>query len=240
MANLTYNSYYLPKGREVFIFQGKENIFKNKPNFNDIHLLYDDEFALRVSSEYASLVSTKSSNLLSLLSGSIEIFGKSLPSGQFALQGFKIWESTSPLSISIDVTLNMVTSGKLDVVDPTLFLIGLTVPSKTERKDGKEGWGLVPPGPNLSDILSTAGLKMEEVSKNNIVDIKDGRGLFTLQVGEYLSIPDMVITKAEPTFSKELDEDYTPISCKLSLDFETVEVVTTDMLAKMINALPNN
>jgi|WetSurMetagenome_2_1015567.scaffolds.fasta_scaffold75634_2 hypothetical protein len=243
---LDYTSYFVPNGRELIIKSGGKNIFDAFSNAKDIHLLLTEGASLKVSSKYTNLIDIKTSPLLNLLSSTFKVGDTSLPSGQFALQGLQIWESTDPISFSLDVKLNMVNSGKDDVLKPALHLMKATLPSKNSESS-LFGQCLIPPGPNIGKILELSGLDAQGLQQaisavmggvGIPLEMKDPSGTFIVEVGSFLKIENVIITDIEPKFSEELDEDYCPISCDLSIGFQTAEVATVQMLENMISSVP--
>jgi len=228
----------LPEGREVILTVGSQNVFEvlktsNTKLVKTPTLVYTDDLTLSINTSYKNLVATTNNTLLTLLSGA---FPGVVPSGQFALQGLQIWENTEVLEFSLSVTLYMIDDARNDVVITALSLAQLCVPYKNTKENGKAGYGLIPPGPNIKDVLQLAGLTESNVDKNDNRNFANG-GLLSIQIGKFMKIENIVITKVEPTFSSILDEDYNPVSCTLSIDFRTVEVVTTNMLQNMIGGL---
>jgi hypothetical protein len=238
-VNLSGNDsgFFVPPGREVKIFQGESSIFSST-SFPNAKLIYDDDIQLNIKSKYGTLVESAGNNFLTLLSGA-NIFGQTI-SGQFAIQGFQIWQETDPLTFNLAINLYMNTSALNDVVKPSLYIASLIVPSTTTDK-GKNSWNLIPPGPNLSALLEKMGLGSTATDLENKGVLKQSTGVFNIKIGDYLSIPDVIITGAEPVFSKVLVEDESgklaPISCKMGLEFSTASVATKEMLQKLYSAL---
>jgi len=224
--------FILPQ-REIKLFAGEKPIFDflGIPEPSKVHLFYSGDISLGIKSTYENLIdvgSNKALNVASLLSGGF------IPSGQFAVQGYQIWKDTEVLEFSLDVTLNMYDSGRNQVVLPALALSKLVVPSK---KDDKTLWGqsLIPPGPSLKTFLTQIGVDTSKfpVGEDAIANGIAGSPLH-IEIGKFLRLENVIMTKIEPNFSEEVDEDYMPISCTLSIDFRTVEVVTTQMLEQIM------
>lgn len=232
----------IPAGRQVVITSNGNDIFNSLQSTTPglalpVQLIMTEGVTLKISSQYKNLVEAQSSTMLNLISG---LTKGVVPSGQFGLQGLQIWESTDVLDFSLTCELHMATSGRADVVLPALALSKICVPSY--NKSGiSAGWGLIPPGPSLKDILGLVKATLDKTddfgNRQISKDPKQGGGLLGIKIGKYLNINNIVVTKVEPTFSEILDEDYMPVSCKLNIDFRTVEVVTTDMLDKIITNL---
>jgi hypothetical protein len=247
MVTNNESTFFVPEGREIIITSKGSNIFSSLPNFKNIHLIYGDGISLSIKNNYAHIVENKSSALLNLISNSVNVNGIAPPTGQFALQGIEVWESTDNISFTIDVMLYMVNSAKSDVLVPSLWLTGLTVPGKNTKAGGIWGNSLIPPGPNLETILSLTGVSNKDIQSivsaitlGNAFNIQPDApsGVFDIQIGKYLTISDIIITGVEPTYSENLDEDLCPINCKMSINFQTVEVANKDMINKIINSIP--
>ena len=243
-----YYSFFIPPGREIIIKSGGENIFKSCGNPN-IHLIVEDGISLDFKNNYAKLLDVKSSSLLNLLSNSLTVNGKAPPTGQFALQALEVWESTDNLSFSIDASLYMVTSGLKDVLNPSLVLVQTTLPKTDPNKGSIWGKMLIPPGPNIAKILQLSGVKSEALQSSTelislgdlfSVDTTAATGVYDIEFGGYLTIPDVVITSVQPSYSEQLDEDLCPVSCKININFQTVEVATQNMITNIINSLPTS
>lgn len=228
------------KGRELKILDDK--LYSVLSLYPNTHLLLTDDIELQIENTYGSILGEiEPNNFLNLIANSVEFGGKTFPA-QNALQSMVIWQKTEPLRISLPISIHMVTSGKTDVVQPIYELIALTVPRKVGKDRGLVG-SLIPPGPNLASILDQIGFDSEKISEtvNNLtgsgITFKESKGVVQIQIGEYIHLPSCVITSVTPTFSKELDEDYFPISCTATLDIQTVEVVTEDMIQNLLTSL---
>ena len=226
----------IPKYRTVSIEDGSGSITGNVP------LILDDEFSIKVSSKYGQLWEASPNNLMNLLANSF-----SIPSGQFALQGAQIWQSTDPLDLNINVNIEMDTDSYIDVVRPSLILMQTVLPS---YNDGSEGGvigtienaiekhfnlklkTLIPPGPNIQALVNTMS------SNNNSSELlakRDGaKGLYRVKIG-FATFNNVIIKNVEPTYSKEYSYsnskgDYFPVSASLSIEMTTMEVATTNMI----------
>jgi len=238
MINITN----IPEERKIkFLLDGTdvfEHLKKDMSNLvTPVNLIYTDDTTLELNSKFSNLLNIKGSNLLTLLSGAT---GGVVPSGQFGIQGIQVWEETDPIEFSLrSVELHMgKNGGKTDVVIPALALSKLTLPSY-KGEDNKKGMSLIPPGPDLKDVLKLVG---SSIGINDLFgngrdkkSANQGGGLLTVQIGKFLTISNIILTKVEPTFSSILDEDGMPIHCKLQIECRTVEVATTYMITQIIN-----
>ena len=185
---------------------------------NKYTLIMDDDFSIKANSKYGPLWEAQSSNLLNLLSNSA-----GLPSGQFALQGAQIWQSTDPITISVTASLFMNTDPYTDVIAPTMNLMAECLPRVSNDADqtltgliegasndilGIKLKSLIPPGPNLQTLMALAstgdgkGLFGKAGMKSE-TDARYARGLYTITLG-FVRMPNTIITSVEPTFSKEV------------------------------------
>ena len=216
----------IPEHKQVKFFHsnGGSRILPNAT------FVYDDDFALNITSKYGELVNVKPSNLLSILSGS-SLLGGQIPSGQFALQGMQIWQGSEPIEFNLGLHLYMQYDATQDVYIPSIEISKLAVPTRTDS-NGHEGWGLIPPGPNLSDILTLAGVPKDAQDDTKYIGLKlaEGNGLFDVEVGGFFYFQNCIITKAVPNYSEARDENLAPISCEISLDFRTSEIATKQLL----------
>lgn len=212
----------------------------------DVPLIMNDELSIKVNSKYGQLWEASPNNLMNLLASSFNV-----PSGQFALQGAQIWQSTDPLDLDFTVSLEMDDDAFLDVVRPCMILMQTALPSYS---DGSEGGirgtieqliekkfnlklkTLIPPGPNIQALLNTMSA---DRNYTKLLSKRGGsKGVYIVDVG-FATFNGVIIKKVEPTFSKEYSysvfkDDYFPASASLSIEISTMEVATTDMILNMV------
>lgn len=223
--------------------------YQNKDILGGIPLILDDEFSIKVNSKYSELWQGSSSGFMNLMAS-----GFGLPSGQFALQGVQVWESTDPIEISITVKLEMDTDPYLDVISPIITLMDKTAPQKggsgasdteSDANGLKKAFNnlklktLIPPGPNLQSIWNAiaSGNKDDKISK--LLDkFGKARGVFNVDIG-YAHFYSVIIKSVEPTFSKEMavsishfNKKY-PSSASVAIELCTMEVATTGMISSI-------
>lgn len=214
---------------------------KDDSDILGVPLFYDGALSLKVSSKYASLWDGGSSNLLTLLSATSD----KIPSGQFAMQGTQIWQSTDPLSLDFTARLEMKDSALRDVVAPVYKLMSMCLPTKQAFMGG-EGITigkinlkldtLIPPGPDIRAILKgTINLNGEDALSDWFN--RGGRGYYNIKIGNNVTIPKVIITDVQPTFSKWTDEEDNPVSAEVSISMTTMEVATTDMMANIFKGI---
>ena len=230
----------IPKYRTVSIEDSAGSIT------GDVPLIMDDDFSIKVSSKYGQLWESSPNNLMTLLASSFNV-----PSGQFALQGSQIWQSTDPLDLNINVNVEMDTDPYYDVVYPSLTLMQTVLPS---YPDGSEGGvlgtiestiekhfnlklkTLVPPGPNIQSFVRI--MSSNRNSSALLAQREGGKGLYTVKIG-FATFNNVIIKNVEPTYSKEYSyseskRNYFPVSASLSIEMCTMEVATTNMILGII------
>ena len=226
----------IPTHRTMEIMGGNGSVIGNIP------LIINDDISIKCSSSFGPLWEGASSNLLTLLSG-----GGFIPSGQFALQGTRIWQSTEPLNINVTATLEMDKNPLTDVINPCITLMSLCLPSiggvqgtisasiegMIEKALNIKLETLIPPGPNILTIAKE--LKAGSLDGMNKGEGKAG-GVFNVRIG-WVTINKVIITSVEPTFSKEVcyvnGKPY-PVSASLSIDISTLKVATVDMVSGLV------
>lgn len=214
-------------------------------------LIMDDDFSIKTSSKFGQLWEASSNNFMSLLSNSFNI-----PSGQFALQGAQIWQSTDPINVSIKVRVEMDTDPYKDVIVPSWILMQTTLPkireSVKENFDGTQTKletlnlklkTLIPPGPNLQTLIDLMKKDKSQTASKSTSLLAGNNGLngvYNVKIG-FVTFKNVIITSVEPTFSKvyaismEKQNKKFPISADLSIEMTTMEVATTDMLTDLMN-----
>ena len=222
----------------------------NQSVTSSIPLILEDELSIKVSSKYGELWEASPNNFMNLLSSS---FG--LPSGQFALQGVQIWQSTDPIDLSINVSVEMDTDPYTDVIIPTIALMNTVLPTKgtngaktqvdekgnilTKALTNLKLKTLIPPGPNLQAIWNTIsdGSINNKASQALAHFNKGTNGVYNAKVG-YANLNNVIIKNVEPSFSSEMSysnvqREYYPTSASLSIDLMTMEIATTDMVSNI-------
>lgn len=243
-----YNLYTsVPKSRQIIV--------NSQQGYGCVSLIMDEDVSIKCASKFGPLWEAQPNNLTNLLSSS---FG--LPSGQFALQGAQIWQSTEPLKLSFSGTKYMNKDPYDDVVVPMSSLTKLCLPelgdtnnmssvsmaleSIAESVLGIKLQTLIPPGPNIQTLLTLmsdgvngglASLIKKRTNTGNKV-----RGLMEIWMGNFY-FPDGIIVSANPTFSKEIAysesaKGYFPISANISIEFNTMQVATVGYMDRTFSA----
>ena len=232
----------IPSYKIVEIQDDSGSIIGNTP------LILDDEFSIKVNSKYGQLWESSPNNLMTLLSNSFNI-----PSGQFALQGAQIWQSTDPISISFNVSLEMDFDPYLDVVEPALILMQTCIPTYANGSEGgvlgktetmiEKHFNLklktlIPPGPNIQSLVQIMSSDKNNIVSKLISKRNGAKGLYTVKIG-FATFNNVIITSVEPTFSKEYSlstskQKKFPVSANLSIEMSTMEVATTNMILDLV------
>lgn len=206
---------------------------KNNTSIIDNDLIYDDDLSLKFSSSFGNLWDAHGNNLMSLLSSVSK--GK-IPSGQFVMQGIQIWQSTDPLSFSLDLQLYSNGNAKKDVFDCALILSQLILPMKSKNSEGTTNEmlsTLIPSGPNITKILQEGGFtKLSDWLADKTGT--ESKGTYNINIGGWVEFKSCIITNANPTFSKNVDDSGYPIKANIELEFTTSQIATTDMLAELM------
>lgn len=204
----------IPKGKQLGMVKGKTTI----PS-NGIPMILDEDITLSLSSSFKQLYGGKSNTLFDL-AGSVSksFFGIGF-SSKFKEFGFQIWENTDPVSFNVTVTFHMGINKEYnaytEVYKPAIELASLPLPTIGASIAGGLAENLEPPGPSPSTLLG--GEKFSPIS---------------LQIGNILYISNIIVKKAEPTFSTETDEFDYPIWAKVNLDIQSVETATVEMITQ--------
>lgn len=217
----------VPLSRQIVITQNGNRVVNSV-------LIFDGKIKMSVSSEYGSIFDGGGNDLFTLTSGMTGF------SGQFALQGMQIWKGTEPLSCDFEVLIE----GE-GCVESAVKLTSLCLPSKKKNDKGSEKitFGgmklgtLIPAGPNWTDIKNSIFTKggTESQELTNQADIyAQGKGTYSVKMGNFITFPKVVFTKAEPEFSEYYMSNGKPMSATVSMSFTTTEVATTDMMDELL------
>ena len=207
----------IPEGKKVIITQQTDEGAINIP-FGGIPLVIEEDITLSFSSNFEPLVGGTGSKALSAIGAAVRDAsgGRIGFSGQNKYMGFQVWQGSSPISFNATFGFYLgqskLYSAVQEVYDPTMQLVRLVLP------DVSFAGSLIPPGPSLFSLREGGG---EESAKYYRL---------SLTIAKVLRIDNVVVTKAEPTFSNEVDEDGYPIWSKVAMDFQSVELANTGML----------
>lgn len=204
--------------REVFLTITARDK-KCVPVTGDIPLILEEELTINLESQYAQLYQGSDSSIISAVGSTLRAMFGAHFSGQHEGMGFQVWKSTSPLSLNLPFTFHVGMAGKYnakeEVYKPMLALMKLPLPEA-----GAAGF-LAPPGPTLASIAQENG----PAKTNLFVD-----QVLSLKIAKILSISNVIVKRAEPTWANEFDESGYPIWGKISLEIESVLTATVNLL----------
>lgn len=203
----------IPRGKKVTFHLNGSLL----PGTESADMLLEEDITLSLNSQFGDLVSGGAPNAIGALGGMVRDLTGFGFSGQFKQLGFQIWQKTDPLQVSITLGFNMKTNAYDDVVRPTKALVKLPLPD--DGAAGDNGLGLIPPGPSI----------LEAFGENN--QTQSGKNIHC-RIG-FVRLPGIIVTGAEPTFSKETDQNGYPIYAKVRLDIRTVFTATTNLIDQM-------
>lgn len=211
----------IPKGKEVVFQQGGGPI----PGTENSRAILDEDLTLNFSSSFSSLTESSAPKAFKALAGVLRDTGAtkvaSFLGGEFKQLGFQVWTGTEPLSTTLSLKFSMDRDAKKDVMEPILAITKLALPSTGDKDTG----ALIGPGPS---ILST-------FEEGKIGSFAEGKNLHCY-IGNF-KISNIIVTRANPTFSKHTDQYGYPIWATLELSFTTVFSATVEMLKNMVGLL---
>jgi hypothetical protein len=209
----------IPKGKEVVFQQGGGPISGTENS----RAILNEDLTLSLSSSFSSLTESSAPSAFKALAGVLRDTGANKVAGfiggEFKQLGFQVWTGTAPLSTTLSLKFSMDKDAKKDVMEPILAITKLVLPST-----GDAG-ALIGPGPS---ILST-------FEEGKIGSFAKGKNLHCY-IGNF-KISNIIVTRADPTFSKHTDQYGYPIWATLELSFTTVFSATVEMLDDMVGLL---
>lgn len=211
----------------------------------DVPLTLDEPVTLNLASNWEPLMN-KAAGAAKFLSVAGSLLrdvtgGKTGFSGQSPVFGYQVFVSGEPLTFNVTVTLHADkrnVNAKEQVLVPALLLAVMPLPQKSQS-----GLFLTPPGPSVAGLLKgldlaenvASSLSTEEAGVTFGTNIQQkinnlAGKILSVQIGQFLRVPMVICTKAEPTFSIETDEDGYPMWAKVNMDIRSVEIAHRDML----------
>jgi len=209
----------IPKGKEVIFQQGGGPISGTENS----RAILNEDLTLNFSSSFSSLTESSAPKAFKALAGVLRDTGANKVAGfiggEFKQLGFQVWTGTEPLSTTMSLKFSMDKDAKKDVMEPTLAITKLALPST-----GDKG-ALIGPGPS---VLST-------FEEGKVGSFAEGKNLHCY-IGNF-KISNIIVTRAVPTFSKHTDQYGYPIWATLELSFTTIFSATVEMLDDMVGLL---
>lgn len=180
----------------------------------DIPMILEEDVTLSLSSEFSPVFGGSDSKIARVLETAGRI-SKGLTgigfSTKFKQFGIQVWRGSDPLSFSATIGFYVDKTNVhafKQVYEPIMTLAQIPLP-------GVYNSGmLIPPGPTEVDLV---GSKTQNTT-------------YSLEIGGMLRIPQIIIKKAEPTFSIETDDANFPIWGKIQLDIQSVTTATKELI----------
>jgi hypothetical protein len=208
-----------------------------------------DDVTITLQSEFADVMASQQNDVthwlnvvgacardLNLLNGGF--------SSQFKQYTTQVWQKSNPASFSLLVEFNRIpvnggsrcSLSGAELVNKVRQLCYIPLPKENEKLLGN----LIPPGPSLfqafgKDKVDEDSTK-ESLSKadDDAISNTSSHGIVNVTIGKMV-FRRLIMTKAVPTFSKWVDDEGYPISCRVDFDFKSVWAATQNMLANWWN-----
>jgi len=212
----------LAKGSIVSIRGIGEGVLSEEVNIN-LSTTFKSMFGDLTSqlADVSSMVTT-----VGTLSRSLTGFGFS---GQTKQMTTQMWDKTDPASFNLNIEFNRVQHSSDNKQVSAKNMMGTVKRFCKIPLPGELPGGLLqPPGPSLIE-----GIGLDQLF-SKITSIEDTRsadqmGLVDVRVGAML-FRRLLMQKAEPTFSKFVDESGYPISCRVAFTFVSIWAATKSMV----------
>jgi hypothetical protein len=222
-----FNRIIIPAGSRV-------SITNHKGEFLAGGALLED-YTITLNSEFGQLVDSGSNDAFTVLGGALKsLSGNRFGfSSQFKQMGFQIWKGTQPIQIQFSLEFHYTYNAHAEVVVPIRRLCRLPLPG-----DGLAG-NLIPPGPSVLEAI--AGTKASntppgsDTPPNQDPDVDEAGTKSTADTYVNARVGNMlfmgcIVTSAEPTFSKYVDENNSPIYGRVALNIITMYSATKESL----------
>jgi hypothetical protein len=198
----------VPKGKKLII-----NL--NGSPIVNVPLVIEEPVTVNLSSSFEPVFGGGNTKIFDLIGSlSRDVLGQSAGfSGQFKQLAIQTWKGTDPVSLP-SITIGLyVDKTNVDAYNqvylPTKKLRELPLPD--ERRSGN----LIPPGPSMLEALGKQSSNWPT---------------YSLKIGKILYLPQILIKKAEPTYSNETDEEGYPMWAKVALDIQSISTATKKLL----------
>ena len=218
----------LPAGSKVIISDKEGNVIAGGA------LL--EEYTVSLNSEFGQLVDTGENNAFTVLGGALKSLSGSRFgfSSQFKQMGFQIWKSTAPIQLQFSLEFHYTYNAYEEVKQPIKRLCQLPLPG-----EGPMG-NLIPPGPSIIEAITGPGANnmpppSEGIADNTEVEVKGEDNYVNIRIGGMLFLG-CVITQAEPTFSKRVDESNSPIYGRVAMTAITMYSATKEAVASVFES----
>lgn len=214
----------IPGGKKVFLIRFRDG--QAEQVTGNIPIILTEDITFSVSSNFQAIMGGGGGVLQNILNiagrESFDRLGVGF-STQFKQFGAQQWVNTDPLTINFTAHFYMGSANlydaKEEVYIPTLKLASMTLPKEIAQGERGIPGNLIGPGPNISTILG------QQDTGDNFDGVWN-----KLEIHNILSIEPIIVRRAEPIFSNEVDSNGYPISSKVQMDISTVNTATVQML----------
>jgi hypothetical protein len=196
-----------------------------------------EEYTINLTSEFGQLFDTGDGTAFTALGGALKSMsgGKFGFSSQFRQMGFQIWKGTEPIKLQFSLEFHYTYDAHTEVVAPINRLCRLPLPG-----NGPLG-NLIPPGPSVLEAISgtsasnvpPAGEAPTPAEIDIEATINSADSYVNIRIGNMLFMG-CVVTSAEPTFSKRVDEGNFPIYGRVAIAAQTMYSGTKDDLDRFM------
>jgi hypothetical protein len=222
-----YNRITIPRASQVVIADHEGKVIASGALLED--------YTIALNSEFGQLVDSGANDAFTVLGGALKsLSGNRFGfSSQFKQMGFQIWRGTQPIQLQFSLEFHYTYNAHAEVVVPIRRLCRLPLPG-----DGLAG-NLIPPGPSVLEAIS--GTRASNVPPASDASAQqdpevDSQGTLStadtyvnVRVGNMLFMG-CIVTSAEPTFSKYVDESDAPIYGRVALNIITMYSATKEAL----------
>jgi len=142
----------------------------------------------------------------------------------------RIWTGSSPVRLSLRMNFQAVSDPVVEVTEPLRILGSLALPTEINYASEKTGLPFLgPPGPSpykLEGLFRKDILGMKEgITK---MDSLQGGDKITVEIGQFLTFFNVIVKEVSLTVPIKFDINGNPISAKVSVIFETYEMMTSE------------
>ena len=218
-----YNRLTVPSGSKVIISSKEGNVLASGA------LL--EEYTISVSSEFGQLVDSGENTAFTVLGGALKSLsgGRFGFSSQFKQMGFQIWKGTEPIQLQFSLEFHYTYNARIEVLYPIERLMKLPLPG-----EGILG-NLMPPGPSVIEAITGTNASNVPPSSDSAGggEVTGSDSFVNIRLGGMLFMG-CIITQAEPTFSKNVDENNCSIYGRISITAKTMYSATKETITSVM------
>ena len=200
-----------------------------------VRALLQENISMRVESRWETIVPEKFVQS-ALLNVAVQATARRTLMTRWATR--RIWVSTSPMVFSISLRFESENDAEKEVVGACRFLQKLCLP-------GESNMLFLPPGPTPFDIPPEAkavmrGIVAPEAEVQGASGVLAGfKGeIISLRVGRFLYFPSVIVQDVTVSYDTRYSDRGLPISAKVTIVFQTYEVVTKPQLERIYEEKP--